>query len=142
MASHYLFHSNTASLNDLWFESHHSILKMVCMELKATDRIDELTEKYLGQKLKIKAPKDPNKPKRAKTAFMYYCDKYRPELIKEQRKSGGKVNIGKIAKSLGASWGKLKESKNKKINGFIESANKDRERYEKDIAEYNEKNGF
>jgi hypothetical protein len=112
------------------------------MELKATDRIDELTEKYLGQKLKIKAPKDPNKPKRAKTAFMYYCDKYRPELIKEQRKSGGKVNIGKIAKSLGASWGKLKESKNKKINGFIESANKDRERYEKDIAEYNEKNGF
>ena len=80
MASHYLFHSNTAGLNDLWYESHHSILKMVCMELKATDRIEELTEKYLGQKLKIKAPKDPNKPKRAKTAFMYYCDKYRPEF--------------------------------------------------------------
>jgi len=141
MASHYLFYHNTASLNDLWFESHHSILKMVCMELKATDRIDELTEKYLGQKLKIKAPKDPNKPKRAKTAFMFYCDKYRPDLIKEQRKSG-KVNIGKIAKSLGASWGKLKEAKNNKLKEFVDSANKDRERYEKDIGEYNEKNGF
>ena len=63
----YLFHNNTASLNEIWFESHASILRMVCMELGATDRIDERTEKYLGEKLKIKAPKDPNKPKRGKT---------------------------------------------------------------------------
>jgi hypothetical protein len=139
MASHYLFHNNTAGLNDLWFESHSSILKMVCMELGATDRIGELTEKYLGDKLKIKAPKDPNKPKRAKTAFMFYCDKYRPALIAEQRKGGGKVNIGTIAKALGASWKKLKLNKRKP---FDESAAKDKERYEKAIGEYNEKNGL
>jgi hypothetical protein len=139
MASHYLFHNNTAGLNDLWFESHSSILKMVCMELGATDRIEELTEKYLGDKLKIKAPKDPNKPKRAKTGFMFYCDKYRPALIDEQRKNGGKVNIGTIAKALGASWKKLKPNKRKT---FDESAAKDKERYEKAIGEYNEKNGL
>ena len=29
MSSRYLFHNNTAGLNDLWFESHSSLLKMV-----------------------------------------------------------------------------------------------------------------
>ena len=109
------------------------------MELGATDRIDELSLKYLGEKLKIKAPKDPNKPKRAKTAFMFYCDKYRPALIEEQKKDGGKVNIGDVAKALGNSWKKLKANKRK---SFDESAAKDKDRYEKAIAEYNEKNGL
>ena len=49
----FLFNNNTAALNDLWFESHASILRMVCMELDATDKIEELTEKYLGEKLKV-----------------------------------------------------------------------------------------
>ena len=139
MASHYLFHNNTAGLNDLWFESHSSLLKMLCMEFGATDRIDELSLKYLGEKLKIKAPKDPNKPKRAKTSFMFYCDKYRPALIEEQKKDGGKVNIGNVAKALGKSWKKLKPNKRK---SFDESAAKDKERYEKAMGEYNEKNGL
>ena len=67
----FLFNNNTAALNELWYESHASILKMVCMELDATDKIEELTEKYLGEKLKVKAPKDPNKPKRGKSGFMF-----------------------------------------------------------------------
>ena len=136
--SSYLFHNNTAGLNDLWFESHSSLLKMLCMELGATDKIGELTEKYLGEKLKIKAPKDPNKPKRAKSAFMFYCGKHRPKLIEDQRKVG-KVNIGDIAKTLGAGWKKLKDSQKKP---FDAQALKDKERYEKAIGEYNEKNGL
>jgi hypothetical protein len=136
--SSYLFHNNTAGLNDLWFESHSSLLKMLCMELGATDKIEELSEKYLGEKLKIKAPKDPNKPKRGKSAFMFYCDKHRPNLIEEQRKKG-KVNIGDVAKTLGAGWKKLKDTQRKPFDAL---ALKDKERYEKAIAEYNEKNGL
>ena len=136
--SSYLFHNNTAGLNDLWFESHSSLLKMLCMELGATDRIEELSQKYLGEKLKIKAPKDPNKPKRAKSAFMFYCDKHRPKLIAEQ-KAKGKVAIGEVAKTLGANWKKLKDSQKKPFDAL---AAKDKERYEKAIAEYNEKNGL
>ena len=138
MASHYLFNNNTASLNDVWYESHASILKMVAMELGGVDKIPELLVKYLGQKLKIKAPKDPNKPKRPKTGFMYYCDKNRPQLIEEQRKIG-KVSIGNIAKSLGISWKKLTATQ---MKPFALAASKDKERYEKEITEYNEKNGF
>lgn len=136
--SSYLFHNNTASLNDLWFESHSSLLKMVCMELGATDKIEELSQKYLGEKLKIKAPKDPNKPKRAKSAFMFYCEKHRPKLIEDQRKVG-KVNIGDIAKILGKGWKKLKDSQRKP---FDASALKDKDRYTNAIGEYNEKNGL
>ena len=136
--SSYLFHNNTASLNDLWFESHSSLLKMICMELGATDKIEELSQKYLGEKLKIKAPKDPNKPKRAKSAFMFYCEKHRPKLIEDQRKVG-KVNIGNIAKILGKGWKKLKDSQRKP---FDASALKDKDRYTNAIGEYNEKNGL
>lgn len=137
--SHYLFHNNTQQLHELWYESHASILRMVCMELGATDRIEELSEKYLGEKQKIKAPKDPNKPKRGKSAFMFYCDKHRPKLIEKVKKSGEKVNIGKIAKTLGKGWKNIKDNDKKE---FDELSRLDKERFEKEISEYNEKYGF
>ena len=137
--SSFMFHNNTASLNDLFYESHASVLKMVAMELGASDKIPELMEKILGNKLKIKAPKDPNKPKRAKTAFMYYCEQYRPSLLEEEKKKGQKINIGNIAKQLGKSWKKLKDADKSKWNAL---ALADKERYEKEIADYNEKNGL
>lgn len=137
--SGYLFHNNTAALNELWYESHSSILKMVCMELGATDRIEELTEKYLGEKMKVKAPKDPTKPKRGKSGFMFYCDEHRPKLIKKAREGGGKVEIGKIAKILGENWKKVTKKEKTKYDALAE---KDKVRYEKEIAEYNEKHGF
>ena len=137
--SSFMFHNNTASLNDLFYESHASVLKMVAMELGAADKIPELMEKILGAKLKIKAPKDPNKPKRAKTAFMFYCEQHRPALLEKEKKKGQKVNIGNIAKALGKSWKKLKDGDKVKWNTL---ALADKERYEKEIADYNEKNGL
>ena len=85
-----MFNTNTATLNDLWFESHASLLKMLCMEFGQSDKIEEMLQKYLGPKLKIKAPKDPNKPKRAKSGFMFYCDEHRPKLMTKAKKNGGK----------------------------------------------------
>ena len=137
--SNFLFHNNTASLNDLFFESHASVLKMVAMELGHPDKIPELMEKILGSKMKIKAPKDPNKPKRGKTGFMFYCDEHRPKLMKKFTDKGEKVKIGVIAKKLGGSWGKLSDKQKKP---YETKANKDKERYQKEIAEYNEKNGI
>ena len=93
-----MFHNNTASLNDLFYESHASVLKMVAMELGAADKIPELLEKILGPKLKIKAPKDPNKPKRAKTAFMYYCEQHRPALLEKEK---GEKQLRKFLKLEG-----------------------------------------
>lgn len=126
------FSQNTAEINDLWYESHASLLKKLCMEFGESEKIEEMLEKYLGPKMKIKAPKDPNKPKRSKSGFMFYCDEHRPPLL-VKAKEKGKVNIGDISKELGKMWKKLK-SKSK----YDKLAASDKERYEKEISEYNE----
>ena len=64
-----VFHNNTVSINDVWFESHAHLVKMVALELGQPDKVPELLEKFLGNKMKIKAQKNPNAPKRAKSCF-------------------------------------------------------------------------
>ena len=57
-------------------------------------------------------------------------------LCEQAKKKKGKVNIGEVAKELGVMWKKLKPEKKKKY----ETLNvKDKERYEKEMAEYNQK---
>ena len=132
-----LFHNNTVSMNDVWFESHVSLLKSVCMELGQPEKINELKAKLLGDKMKIKAKKDPNLPKKAKSGFMFFCDEHRPKLIEAQRKKNNKVVISEVAKELGKKWGALK-SKTK----YDKLAAKDKERYAEAMSDYNEKNGL
>ena len=60
-----LFHNNTVSLYDNWYESHASLLRSVCLELGHTDKINELMEKFVGEKIKMKAKKNKNLPKSA-----------------------------------------------------------------------------
>jgi len=104
-----LYFNNTSALNELWYESHASVVKRVCMELGQTKNMNDVVVKILGQKPKVKKLKDPNRPKKAKTAFMFYCDAHRPNLMKIQKKKTGKINIGDIAKELGKNWKSLSE---------------------------------
>tara|TARA_B100000795_G_C22726248_1_gene409532 strand:+ start:60 stop:473 length:414 start_codon:yes stop_codon:yes gene_type:complete len=104
-----LYFNNTSALNELWYESHASVVKRVCMELGQTKNMNDVVVKILGPKPKVKKLKDPNRPKKAKTAFMFYCDKHRPNLMKIQKKKMGKINIGNIAKELGKNWKSLTE---------------------------------
>ena len=60
-------------------------------------------------------------------------------IISELLKFDFIENIGNIAKALGKSWKKLKDGDKGKWNTL---ALADKERYEKEIAEYNEKNGL
>jgi len=132
-----LFHNNTVSLYDNWYESHAALLRNVCLELGHTDKINELMDMFVGEKMKMKAKKNKNLPKKAKSGYFFYCDEKRPALLKKARKKGGKVNIGVIAKELGAMWRKLSVDNKKKY----ETMNAvDKERYENEMAEYNEKN--
>ena len=131
-------HNNTIDMNKLWRESHIALLRMVCMELDAAERIDDLTEKFMCSKIKLKKVKDPNKPKRAKSSFMFFCDKRRPILITKARKESedGKVRVAEISKQLGEEWGKMSE---KKRAPYVAKAETDRERYSKAMVAYNEK---
>lgn len=101
------FHNDTLSLNHLWYESQKNLIANVCIQLGQSDKISEMTTKLLGEKLKIKALKDPNKPKRPKSGYLFFCDDARPKLMSKMKKKNEKINLGDIAKSLGKAWKKL-----------------------------------
>ena len=63
MSSNMMFHNNTVSLYDNWYESHASLLRSVCLELGKQDKIDAMMERFLGEKLKMKFKKNSNLPK-------------------------------------------------------------------------------
>ena len=101
--------------------------------------IEEVMEEIKKNKVKFpttakKVEKDPDKPKRAKNAFMYYTSEMREKVAKENE---GK-KPAEIAKLLGEMWNSLTESDKEK---YVKQNEKDKERYKKEMEEYNKKNG-
>ena len=131
--SQLLFHNDSVSLNNLWFESHKNLITNICMELGHVDKSSELVDKFLGAPMKLKAKKDPNKPKRAKSAYLFFCDATRPGLITKLKKKNQKVSLSDISKKLGVLWGKCSDVK-KQV--YIELSTKDKQRYEEEMEAY------
>ena len=135
MASNTRFHNDTGSLNHLWYESHRNLITSLCIELGHTDQVDAMVQKHLGAQLKMKTLKDPNKPKRAKSAYLFFSDAMRQKVMtKMKKKSKGSIKISEVAKELGAMWKKL-NSKDKVP--YEKQAEKDRERYRDEMEAYN-----
>jgi len=132
--SHLPFHNDTVSLNHIWYESQKNLLATVCIKLGHVDKIEEMTALLLGDKLKIKAMKDPARPKRAKSAYLFFCDKMRPKLMNALRKKKIKVELGALAKDLGARWKALTDEKRVP---FVLESQADKERYEDAMEKYN-----
>lgn len=100
-----LFTNDTNTLNGLWYDSHRSLATSVCVELGITDKdkINDTINKLLGARPKTKKVVDPNRPKRGKSSYLFFCDEKRNEVMK-------KIDSGSIAKSskvLGAMWSKI-----------------------------------
>jgi hypothetical protein len=85
-------------------------------------------EKSSGKK-RTKSSK-PSGPKKAKTAYMFFCEHERKVVVKEKPELGAKD----VLVELGARWQKLKESDPKKIKTYEAMAEKDKKRYESDKA--------
>ena len=128
-----MFHNDTVSVNNLWYESHKNMITNVCMELGMVDKTNELVEKFLGTPMKIKAKKDPNKPKRAKSAYLFFCDDKRPALLNKLRKKNKKVVLADVSKMLGKLWNDCSDIK-KQV--YIELSAKDKQRYEEEMESY------
>jgi hypothetical protein len=133
MATQTCFHNQTADMNHLWFESHKTLVMNMCIEFNAVERLDELTKKFLGKPLKLKKLKDPDKPKRTRSAFFYFSEEQRPRLMDKVRKGGGKVNIGNISKQLGSMWKALSPKKREKYDTMNK---KDKARYQDEMEAY------
>jgi len=128
------FHNDTKALNHLWYESHKNLLTSLCIEFGKTDQIDDMVKKFLCEPVKMKALKDPNKPKRAKSAYLFYCDDHRQKILDTMRKKKKKVNIADVSKQLGAKWGGLSDAAKAPYQA---KAQADRERYQEEMEQYN-----
>ena len=82
----------------------------------------------------VKKVKDPNLPKRAQSAYFHFSSDKRQAIMDELKKKDGKVDVTLVSKELGAMW---KDLSDKKKKPYEVKANKDKERYEKEMEEYN-----
>ena len=128
--NHLSFHNDTVSLNDLWYESHKQLIENIAIELDMIDKIEDLTNKFLGEKQKLKKIIDPKKPKRAKSSYLYFCDSIRDNIKKESPN----IKIGDLMKKIGVLWKDLSKEKRGK---FEDMHAKDKERYEDEMEAYN-----
>ena len=81
---------------------------------------------------KGKAKKDPNAPKGAKTAFLFFSAENREKLKKESPD----MSFGEVGKALGEMWKTIDSDGKAK---YEEMAKKDKERHKKEMAEYKSK---
>jgi len=124
------FYNQTVDINELWYNSHSDLIVRIATELNIIDQIDSLTEKFIGEPLKLKKFKDPDKPKRAKTSYLYFCEEMRPR-VKEDNPD---LKLGGTMKVLGKMWAEVSEGDKKKYRELYEE---DKKRYEEEIDEYN-----
>ena len=130
------YHNDSSTLNHLWYESHKNLLTSLCIEFDQADQIDDMIEKFLCKPIKMKTLKDPNKPKRAKSAYLYYCEEHRNKVITKLRNNKtvpkGKIMV-ETSKKLGSMWQNLDE---KARAPFAQKASVDKERYVDEMEQY------
>ncbi|KAI9140871.1 high mobility group box domain-containing protein [Paraphysoderma sedebokerense] len=78
---------------------------------------------------KVKKAKDPNAPKRPLSGYFHFCAEAR-DGVKSENPG---LNVGEIAKILGAKWKELDENEKKPYN---DKAKADKARYDKEMAKY------
>ena len=88
--------------------------------------------KAAAPKATTKKAKDPNAPKRPKTAFMYFSLSHRADV----KNKNPNMSFGDIGKELGAQWAKVSASEKAK---FEKMADEDKVRYQKETAKNSKK---
>jgi len=84
------------------------------------------------KKKKKKKAKDPNRPKRPLSGYMFFAKEFR------EKHEGKKSTASDLAKLTGAAWKELADAGRTKFNDQHEA---DKARYEEEMKVYNEKNG-
>ena len=99
--------------------------------------INQIVDKGITEKTKKdSSPKDPNKPKRGRSAYIFFCSEAR-QGIKDEL---GDVKPQEVMSALGARWRELKESSKKsdkaKVTKYTQMAVDDKERATKEMDTY------
>ena len=123
------------TINAILNKSMEEIFKLIATKFSGEDfTADDIMEFMKETKKGGANIKDPNKPKRAKSAYLFYCDDHRPKILDSLRKKKKKVNIAEVSKQLGAKWKGLSDTTKAPYEA---KAQADRERYQEEMEEYN-----
>ena len=76
--------------------------------------------------------KDPEKPKRGKSAFLFYCEEHREKLKKEFPL----LTVKEIVSKLGNNWQDLKKNNKEEVKKYEEMSLNDRNRYKNEMKSY------
>ena len=97
-------------------KSHEDVIRTVCEELEIdNDKADELVKKLLDTSYtSVKPKKDPNRVKKAKSSYLFFCEDKRAAV---QKKNPGK-KMGDISKVLGELWQKISAEERKKFDAL------------------------
>lgn len=119
--ANFLNENNCSELTELWMEKQPDIEKM--------SKTKKTTGKTSG--------KDPNKPKRGRSAYIYFCTENRAE-IKENM--DGEPTPAEVMREMGRCWREIKDSTEEedveKHQKYTEMASKDKERYLNEMESY------
>lgn len=111
-----------------------------------TELIDKWNSKEIQSELSKVFPKsskedkvkDPNKPKRGKSAYLFFCEDKREEVKQEFEDSGGSYSTKDVTCKLAKLWNELKEDPARKseMEGYEEKAQEAKEKYDSEMAGY------
>ena len=76
--------------------------------------------------------KDPNKPKRGKSGYLFFCAEYRDRMKKENPD----LSVKDIVSKLGILWKQLKKEDGDEVRRFEKMSLDDRNRYKKEMCCY------
>lgn len=105
-------------------------------DIKLLEKRVKKLEIVIGNKNKEKKKKDPNAPKKYKTAYMIF----NIERINEYKKKNPnkKINITEFSKESGELWKKIKEDE-KQYEKYKKLEANDKKRFNKEMNLYNKK---
>jgi hypothetical protein len=115
--------ADSENIEELWMDAEiQKQLKTLCVAKRSVG----------GRK-----NKDPNAPKRGKSAYLFFCANHRDDVKTDL---GNEAKATDVTRELGARWNLLKESKKaddkKELLAYVADAATDKARYESEKEEY------
>ena len=124
------YHNTIKSQMDLFKNAQSQLIIDICMELGCPEKTEQLTEKYIDKKIKLKKYKDKNAPKSASTAYQFFCNEQRP-IIKTKNPD---IEFKDIMKELSKGWKSVIDNGN--IEKYQKLSDLDKERYSQEFETY------